>query len=130
VLHVTDSPVTAIPESGLLIVNKADLGVAAPPSAHLVSATRGDGIAALREHLAGWARDVLRPGEPALLAHARHREAFAAAGAALAEAADSEDSVLRAESLRHAAAAFGRIAGRVGVDDVLDRIFSRFCIGK
>jgi exopolyphosphatase/guanosine-5'-triphosphate,3'-diphosphate pyrophosphatase len=33
-------------------------------------------------------------------------------------------------ALRLADRAFGRIAGRVDVDDVLDRIFSRFCIGK
>ncbi len=129
VLHITDTP-AALPDSGLLVVNKADLGVSAPPSALLVSATRGDGIAALRDHLVTWARSALRPGEPALLSHARHREAFAAAGAALAEAAESDDAVLRAKSLRHAAAAFGTIAGRVGVDDVLDRVFSRFCIGK
>ncbi len=130
VLHVTDTPATTLPDAGLLVVNKADLGVSAPAGALLVSATRGDGIGALRDHLVDWARSAVRPGEPALLGHARHREAFAAAGAALAEAAESDDAVLRAESLRHAAAAFGTIAGRVGVDDVLDRVFSRFCIGK
>ena len=51
-------------------------------------------------------------------------------GAALGGAAHAPEPVLRAESLRAAAHAFGRIAGRIGVDDVLDRIFSRFCIGK
>jgi tRNA modification GTPase len=37
---------------------------------------------------------------------------------------------LRAEALRMATRAFGRIGGRVDVDDVLDVIFSRFCVGK
>jgi tRNA modification GTPase len=37
---------------------------------------------------------------------------------------------LRAEDLRHAASALGRITGRVDVEDVLDRIFADFCIGK
>ena len=37
---------------------------------------------------------------------------------------------LRAEDLRLAAHALGRITGRVDVEDVLDEIFARFCIGK
>jgi tRNA modification GTPase len=37
---------------------------------------------------------------------------------------------LRAEDLRRAAAALGRITGRVDVEDVLGEIFGRFCIGK
>ena len=36
----------------------------------------------------------------------------------------------RAEDIRRAAHALGRITGRVDVEDVLDQIFSRFCIGK
>ena len=37
---------------------------------------------------------------------------------------------LRAEDLRLAAQALGRITGRVDVEDVLGEIFARFCIGK
>ena len=37
---------------------------------------------------------------------------------------------LRAEDLRSAATALGRITGRVDVEDVLDRLFAEFCIGK
>ncbi len=37
---------------------------------------------------------------------------------------------LRAEDLRLAAHALGRITGRVDVEDVLGDIFARFCIGK
>ena len=115
----------------LLLLNKCDIASPALPAQALaVSATTGAGLAALRDWLGNWARTVTRPGEPALLAHARHRAAFADAEAALRDAAHAPEPVLRAESLRTAAHAFGRIAGRIGVDDVLDRIFSRFCIGK
>lgn len=133
VLHVTDTLPDLPPDSGWLVLNKTDL---VPPPARLphhsfaVSALTGSGISELRAALTRWAADVARPGEPALLGHARHRAAFADAAAALADAAASDDAVLRAENLRRAAHAFGRIAGRVDVDDVLDRIFSRFCIGK
>ncbi len=137
VLCVTtvDHPAGLTPPPGteaLLIVNKVDLKrpSAVPANALAVSAQTGEGLSALRAWLSDWASRTTRPGEPALLAHARHRAAFAEAEAALRDAAHAAEPVLRAESLRIAAHAFGRIAGRIGVDDVLDRIFSRFCIGK
>ncbi|TIU61793.1 MAG: hypothetical protein E5W25_28180, partial [Mesorhizobium sp.] len=37
---------------------------------------------------------------------------------------------LRAEELRLAADRLGRITGAVDVEDLLDVIFSQFCIGK
>jgi tRNA modification GTPase len=131
VLHIADTAPAAPPADGQLIINKIDLGITDIPDFALgVSALRGDGIAELRRWLAQWAATALRPGEPALLSHVRHAAVFNEAAEALAEAAASDNPVLRAEGLRLAARAFGRIAGRVDVDDVLDRIFSRFCIGK
>lgn len=41
-----------------------------------------------------------------------------------------EDIVLGAEELRYAAQAVGKISGLVDTEDVLDVIFSQFCIGK
>ena len=41
-----------------------------------------------------------------------------------------EDIELRAEDLRLAADSLGRLTGRIDAEDVLDQIFSRFCIGK
>ncbi|MEI6484740.1 MAG: tRNA uridine-5-carboxymethylaminomethyl(34) synthesis GTPase MnmE [Sphingomonadales bacterium] len=123
-------PAPAPPHS-LRLLNKADL--AAPPlpaGALAVSTLTGAGMPALRDWLSHFAQSTTRPGEPALLSHARHRAAFADAHLALIDAAHALEPVLRTESLRLAAHAFARIAGRIGVDDVLDRIFSRFCIGK
>ena len=37
---------------------------------------------------------------------------------------------LLAEDLRLALVALGRITGRVGVEDMLDKLFAEFCIGK
>lgn len=133
VIHLVDQWPVDLPDAGLLVVNKIDLfdaPLSTESRVQFVSALNGSGIAILRHWLAHWAATTLRPGEPPLLSHARHRAAFVDAAAALNDAAMTDDSVLRAESLRHAAQAFGRIAGRVDVDDVLDRIFSRFCIGK
>jgi tRNA modification GTPase len=132
VLHIVDTvPDTAI-DGGLLIVNKIDLypNLDLPDKSFGVSAVRGDGIPELRRYLADWAAAAVRPGEPALLSHARHRSAMTEAVAALRMAAMALDPVLRAEGLRVAAVALGRVAGRIDVEDVLDQIFSRFCIGK
>lgn len=126
-----DVSVPQSPGPGLMVINKIDSsGLAAPAGGFAVSALHGDGIGALRDHLVDWACSAVRPAEPALLAHARHRAAFEDAGEALRDAADACDAVLRAECLRRATQAFARIAGRVDVDTVLDQIFSRFCIGK
>jgi tRNA modification GTPase len=40
------------------------------------------------------------------------------------------DVLLVAENLRSARNAFDRLTGRAGVEDVLDALFSRFCLGK
>ena len=132
VLHViTPDDSLSEPSEGWIVMNKSDLQKdAACPGDFGVSALTGDGLPALRGALVEWAQATVRPGEPALLGHARHREAFAEAAAALSRAASIGDIVLKSEELRGAARALGRIAGRVDVDDVLDRIFAEFCIGK
>jgi len=131
VLHVADRPDAEWPEGGLRVLNKQDLhGGEAPACGFVVSALGGAGVSALRHYLSDWAHRAVRPGEPALLAHARHRKVFEEAAGALSDAAVAALPELRTESLRLAARAFGRIAGRVNVDDVLDVIFSRFCVGK
>ena len=59
----------------------------------------------------------------------RQKEQLEIAAAALARA-DTGDLVLAANELRAAAEALGRILGKVYSDDLLDSIFSRFCVGK
>ena len=64
-------------------------------------------------------------------ARARHREGFAAAFRALERVAvDSRPIELVAEDLRVARFALDRLIGAVDVEDVLDEVFARFCIGK
>lgn len=60
----------------------------------------------------------------------RHREALEDSLAALNRYQNDGDEELAAEDLRLAARALGRITGRVDVEDLLDVIFSEFCIGK
>ncbi len=68
-----------------------------------------------------------------MLTRERHRHAVTTAFDALERARDhslATSPELMAEEFRHAALALGRITGRVDVEDLLDQIFSAFCIGK
>ncbi len=116
---------------GIIVLNKADLaaGGAAGGGGLRVSARTGLGMAALRTRLAEEvARLVATGGVP--LTRARHRAALGEAVAALGRAEAVAWPELRGEELRLALRAVGRITGEVGVEALLDTVFSRFCIGK
>jgi tRNA modification GTPase len=68
----------------------------------------------------------------AIPSRARHKETLTQALAALRTSLhDSHRGLdLRAEDLRVASDALGRVTGRVDVENLLDVIFGEFCIGK
>jgi tRNA modification GTPase len=72
----------------------------------------------------------LLPGEGEVAINARQRHALADALTALHGAGDGTDLLILAESLRQARTALDRITGRSGVEDMLDALFGRFCVGK
>jgi tRNA modification GTPase len=113
----------------ILVQPKADLGAEAAPGALPVSSVTGQGIAPLLEAV-GDAAKALLPAEDAIALNRRQAEQVAAAASALREASAAHDPVLLAEDLRTARAAFDRLTGRAGVEDVLDALFDRFCLGK
>jgi tRNA modification GTPase len=110
---------------------KADLpGRAEPPEGSLpVSAISGAGLKPLLEAIERQARSVL-PAEDAIALNRRQAGHVAEACEALAGASAVQDPVLFAEHLRLARGAFDRLTGRAGVEDVLDALFGRFCLGK
>lgn len=115
----------------LLVHSKSDLPERrkTPAGALPVSALTGDGLAPLLERVAQLARALL-PGEDALALNRRQAAHLAEAEQALRRAIAADDIVTAAEDLRLARSAFDRLTGRAGVEDVLDALFSRFCLGK
>ena len=125
-----------------MIANKCDLapaanGTAAPRPALTVSARTGQGMEALGHLLV--ARTVGEAGSgyterSSLVASARHRDNLQRADAALARAHDAATAgaggELVAADLRAAVTHLEEIIGIVAGDDVLNRIFAHFCIGK
>lgn len=108
---------------------KCDLpGPGAPPRGSIpVSSVTGNGLKALLERLAADARALL-PGDGAIALNRRQAGLVREAAEALRDPLG--DAVLIAENLRLARNAFDRLSGRAGVEDVLDALFSRFCLGK
>jgi len=98
----------------------------------ILSAASGEGMDALHRAIVAAARELLpREGEAAL--RQRQRDALADAKAWLDVAPGSHeasDLILLAERLRLATGALDRITGRAGVEEMLDALFGRFCIGK
>jgi tRNA modification GTPase len=125
----TEMP-AAVGETQVLIANKADLGRPGPEGALRISAKTGEGMAGLRACLGSAARRMTEGSGPPPLTRARHRAALLAAAGHLEDAERAELPELRGEDLRLAMRELGRITGHVGVEDILDTVFSRFCIGK
>ena len=89
-------------------------------------------IADLRVRLEAWAAGLVGGAEPPAATRVRHRQALSEAAAALGRATgtDAVAPELMAEDVRLAVRALERLAGRIGAEDVLGRVFSSFCIGK
>jgi tRNA modification GTPase len=119
------------------VLNKVDLiggGRLREPAAGwlLLSVQTGEGLADLTAAIEARAMAAAGASEAPVITQARHRQQIGAAVEALDAylAGAPAELELRAEDLRRASAALGRITGRVDAEDVLAEIFGRFCIGK
>jgi len=138
--------VAGLAQSGdFCLLNKADLPRGTSASAEGWAASQGlsvwtlslanaHGLDAIRRALAEAVVSALSGAEFPAATQERHRRDLAEARDhldraldALAEPAEAE---LAAEDVRLAARSLARISGQVGAEDVLDRVFARFCIGK
>jgi len=114
----------------IILRAKADLGAGDGQGADLaVSARTGAGIPALVDLIVHRARTLL-PQEGEVALNARHRDALSSVHRWLEEADRADDPLIAAEALRQARIALDRVTGRAGVEDMLDALFGRFCIGK
>ncbi len=132
----------------LVIVNKIDLPrhldegelaewVAGFPDCAVLSlsARTGAGLDGLKDRLRELVvRPDFEPGESPTVTRLRHMTALSRAQEAVTQTLDSVAKGLSAEfvavDLRAAIDALGEITGTVTTDDILDRIFREFCIGK
>ncbi|HZT21057.1 MAG TPA: tRNA uridine-5-carboxymethylaminomethyl(34) synthesis GTPase MnmE [Dongiaceae bacterium] len=125
-----------IDEDSLVLLSKSDLISGDSPlviggcPALPVSVVTGAGTERLLEAIERAVTRGMSLSEAPALTRQRHRQALEESAAGLMRALDAALPELRAEDLRLAARALGRITGSVDVEQILDRIFSEFCIGK
>lgn len=112
----------------LTVSAKCDID-APHPADHVVSVVTGEGMAALRTAIIDAATEQLPVLESLALSQAQ-RAMLTEAAAALQHCSRQPDELLRAEWLRLARQQLDRITGAAGTEEMLDSLFSRFCIGK
>jgi tRNA modification GTPase len=130
----------------LIVINKRDLGVAPEMEKKLLSqgagsavvylsAKRSKGLDLLEEEIAQLVfQGETSPTDDVFVANMRHKKALDGANqclrAAERELVDGCTMDLVAIDLREAWETLGEITGKVVTEDLLDRIFSEYCVGK
>ena len=118
------------PAKRAFVALSAKSDICAPLAGRLaVSAKTGEGLdalwAAIHDGLAGRIPSV---GDMAL--NRREAGLLGEITTYLRVAANSVDPLVASEELRAARFAFDRLTGRAGVEELLDTLFNRFCVGK
>ena len=157
ILHVLDASEPMTPadkgyltefagKKRIFVRNKADLPIKLelPPEFHAtghalpvmdVSCLSGQGMEALKDAIKNlvWAGKI-EAGMLQVMINSRHQEALGRARAATVETLSAlradKPLELAAMDLRIAVSAVGEIVGKTATDDLLDSIFSQFCLGK
>jgi tRNA modification GTPase len=120
-------------ESGrdIVVINKTDQAINFElDNAIYISAMKNEGIDKLIDRIRIVCTDNFPPSESASLTRLRHRDALQDSAECLQRALESDEQELFCEDIRLALRGLGRITGRVVADDILDIVFSTFCLGK
>lgn len=116
-------------EEAIAIVTKQDLGMRHEALGIRISTQTGEGVDALLKLLETRITERFS-GEGALITRSRHRGLLQQAHSQCERFFAVNELELKCEELRRAAQFIGKITGKIAVDDVLDVVFSTFCIGK
>lgn len=131
-----------IGSDSIIILNKCDLHPdiptsalsITPPSDNVValrlSTKTHEGLATLIETLSRFASEAVHSAHPPLITRERHRLALEEAQSHLQRFCLDAPLELACEDLRMASRAIAKITGKIETDELLDIVFSRFCIGK
>ena len=132
------STLDLVDENSLVILNKSDLSPALPSSPEIagreaiaISATTGKNMEKLLEKMQEELANRMEFSAEPVVTRQRHRAGLNECLEYLEKfLIENKDIELQAEDLRRAAQALGKLTGRIDVEDILDKIFSSFCIGK
>ena len=116
----------------ILVLNKCDLKSKVEIEGIKVSAKRGEGVEELKKKILD-SVDLKVDTSGLVITNMRHEEALKEALNALKEAdsaAESESADIVAFLVKRAWTAFGKITGETENEAIIDKIFSKFCLGK
>jgi tRNA modification GTPase len=129
----------ACDERTMILWNKSDLAKGVPENSGLsvlgewaISAKSGEGVGHWLDDVKNWIKDHFSTGSSVYLTRERYRRSLEDVLESLDRAfvIQEKEPILAAEDVRLAMRALGRITGHVDVEDLLDVVFSEFCIGK
>jgi len=97
-----------------------------------ISVTNENGLDGILSEVKNQIKNQVRDHDGVVISRIRYREALTNCVEHLSFVIDNQvsDIELKAETLRHASDCIGRITGKIDVEDLLDVIFSEFCVGK
>ena len=138
IVWVTSADVEDVVETAVVptlrVLNKSDLldHTQPQPAGLRVSGKTGEGMPILLAELEKLVREKFGGMEQASVVRTRHRDAIEESIRYLNDSLlyNADRIELAAECLRKACFSIARVTGRVDVEDLLDKIFSEFCIGK
>ena len=139
-----DEIITWGSQTSLILMNKSDVGVVTDDKRHTadraseepvlsISAKDGTGLSEFETRLGEIIQNLNRTSSSITLTRVRHQQAVRQAVEHLEASLHlsvTNQTELVAEEFRSATSALSRILGHVDIEDVLDHIFSNFCIGK
>ncbi len=135
-LQTQQDVLSLIRADDVVVLNKIDLepqyidDLPPLPTAIPLSLATMTGMDILISQLKSRMEEHLTGGHDAVITRARHRVAFEAALRHVETGQTLTAPELCSEELRLASNALGEILGMIHVEDVLDKVFSSFCIGK
>ena len=111
-------------------INEAEKADLIKNGCALISAKESKNISVITETIYKTFQDMYEKGSAQLITRQRYKEALGECLQNLSRFNLHKEIELAAEDIRLACRAIGKITGQVEVDEILDKIFSSFCIGK
>jgi tRNA modification GTPase len=117
------------------LIRKNEQKLGESPSAVKVSALKGDGLDKLRQMIVSSSRHLQKDRtEGVILSSLRHKDALSRAKRGLGLARKSLEKKMSPEfvalDVKASLDAIGEVVGKTVTDDILNKVFSEFCIGK
>ncbi|MBE6448984.1 MAG: tRNA uridine-5-carboxymethylaminomethyl(34) synthesis GTPase MnmE [Alphaproteobacteria bacterium] len=135
-VQVFDNTAKTFKNKALFVANKSDkltfeqCSLLQKEGCLVISAKNRDSIQCLFSAIENKIKSRFSSGSSILLTRSRYREALKNTVLNLENFGFDKEIELTAEDIRLAARELGKITGRIEVDEILDKIFGSFCIGK